>query len=226
MRRAGEINEARWYRDIAAVIVPACLAGDTPVAQSGSSAEDGSQWAYRRDLITDAVDRDGAFLDVGFGPRRFLHYLRQHGHAGALAGLDRSPAMLTEARALISAVPAVALVRDVADALRDDLLRAFALPVQGRVGVSFRRDNGTSLLAGAFSHVEETLLTNALVFRQSEAVAAYVATMFPSWDLPEGSDLPGRMYVWPVAEADRRLSAEGVVWCDSKAVVISRCHRT
>ncbi|MDF2958286.1 MAG: hypothetical protein K0S39_21 [Paenibacillus sp.] len=38
-----------------------------------------------------------AILDVGCGPGAFLRFLRDHGHQGRLAGLDRSPAMIAEA---------------------------------------------------------------------------------------------------------------------------------
>jgi SAM-dependent methyltransferase len=117
------------------------------------------------------------------------------------------------------------------NALHDDLLRAFALPLQGqmansfgRMALSFTRESGKPLLDAAFGRVEEILLTNALMFREPEPIADYIATMFPSWDLPEGSDLPGRMYAWLVAEAGRRLAAEGGVWRDPKAVVLFRCR--
>ena len=226
-----------------------------------------------------ALDGDEAIIDVGCGPVRFLHYLREHGHHGALVGLDQSPAMLAEAQALTgSSLPSVALLRGEAgalplrtgafqrvvarhmlyhvpdipaalrafrraltpdgsllavtnvegylpkiNALRDELLRAFGLPSPMPMGVSFSRQNGKALLADAFGHVEEILLTNTLVFRQPEPIADYIATTFVSWDLPEGSDLPERMRAWLVAEAGRRLAAEGGVWRDPKAVVLFRC---
>lgn len=109
------------------------------------------------------------------------------------------------------------------DALRDDLLRAFDLPFQERTVISFRRDNGRPLLAATFGRVEEILLINTLMFREPEPIAAYIATMFPSWDFPEGSDLPERMHDWLVVEAGRRLAAEGGIWRDPKEVVLFRC---
>ncbi len=61
---AGEIDEAQWYREVAAVIVPAYLAGDNPRAQSGYGGDDAA-WTIARSLIAEAVDRDGSFLDIG-----------------------------------------------------------------------------------------------------------------------------------------------------------------
>ena len=60
----GEIDEDRWYREVAAVITPAYLAANDPRAQSGHSG-DAVRWAHARSLVANAVDRDGSFLDVG-----------------------------------------------------------------------------------------------------------------------------------------------------------------
>jgi ubiquinone/menaquinone biosynthesis C-methylase UbiE len=49
--------------------------------------------------LTDAE----ALLDVGCGPGAFLHYLRAHGHAGRLAGLDQSLGMIAAAKATAEA---------------------------------------------------------------------------------------------------------------------------
>jgi SAM-dependent methyltransferase len=60
---AGAIDEAEWYRRIAAVITPAYLAAETPWAQSGKSG-DAASWQRARSLIAVAM-RPGTFLDVG-----------------------------------------------------------------------------------------------------------------------------------------------------------------
>jgi SAM-dependent methyltransferase len=60
---AGAIDEAEWYRRIAAEITPAYLAADTPWAQSGKSG-DAATFERARRLLVDAM-RDGAFLDIG-----------------------------------------------------------------------------------------------------------------------------------------------------------------
>jgi hypothetical protein len=60
----GEIDEAGWHAAIAAIIVPAYLAADTPWGGSGKLGTT-ADWEHTRSLITDAIDRDGTFLDVG-----------------------------------------------------------------------------------------------------------------------------------------------------------------
>jgi SAM-dependent methyltransferase len=97
----GEIDEARWYEEIAAVIVPAYLAGDNPRAQSGSDStvED---WTYKRGLLAGAFDRDGTFLDVGCASGYLMETLaawcRERGHTIEPYGLDISPELADLAR--------------------------------------------------------------------------------------------------------------------------------
>lgn len=55
---AGQIDEAGWYRRVAAIITPAYLAGDNPRSQSGHSGDE-QHWRHARSLILEAVDRDG-----------------------------------------------------------------------------------------------------------------------------------------------------------------------
>ena len=60
----GLIDEHSWHAEMAALIVPAYLGAETPWEQSGKSGTlDG--WRYSRELVVDAFDRDGSFLDVG-----------------------------------------------------------------------------------------------------------------------------------------------------------------
>jgi hypothetical protein len=91
---AGEIDEAGWYREINAIVVPAYLAGEDPAAQSGSGSGVAG-WAYRRGLIADALDRDGSFLDVGCASGYLVETLagwcRERGHAIEPYGLDIAP---------------------------------------------------------------------------------------------------------------------------------------
>lgn len=97
----GEIDEARWYREVAAFIVPPYLAGDNPGAQSGSdgTVED---WIYKRELLADAVDRDGTFLNVGCASGYLMETLaawcRERGHAIEPYGVDISPELADLAR--------------------------------------------------------------------------------------------------------------------------------
>ncbi len=60
----GEIDEAGWHEQVAALVIPAYLAATTPWEQSGKSGTR-ADWEYSRSLIADAIDRDGTFLDVG-----------------------------------------------------------------------------------------------------------------------------------------------------------------
>jgi len=98
---AGQIDEAAWYREMAAVIVPAYLAGEDPREQSGSggSVED---WAYKRGLLANAIDRDGTFLDVGCASGYLMEtmaaWCRERGHTIEPYGLDISPELAELAR--------------------------------------------------------------------------------------------------------------------------------
>jgi hypothetical protein len=55
---AGEIDEAGWYREVAAVITPGYLAAETPWGQSGRCGDGMAGWEYARGLIAEAIDRE------------------------------------------------------------------------------------------------------------------------------------------------------------------------
>lgn len=98
---AGAIDEAEWYRAIDAIVVPAYLAGANPRAQSGSdSTVEG--WAYKRGLIAEAIDQNGAFLDVGCASGYLMETLvpwcAERGHRIEAYGLDIAPALAGLAR--------------------------------------------------------------------------------------------------------------------------------
>jgi SAM-dependent methyltransferase len=61
---AGELDGAGWHEAMAALVVPAYLAADTPEGGSGSS-RDSAGWEYARSLLADAVRPGQTFLDVG-----------------------------------------------------------------------------------------------------------------------------------------------------------------
>jgi SAM-dependent methyltransferase len=61
---AGEIGEDGWHVAMAALVVPAYLAAETPERGSGSS-RDAAGWEYARSLLADAVSPGQSFLDVG-----------------------------------------------------------------------------------------------------------------------------------------------------------------
>ena len=59
---SGEIDEAEWFRGIAAEITPAYLSSDNPRDQSGFIGDE-AHWMQARGIIADAIDRAGTFLD-------------------------------------------------------------------------------------------------------------------------------------------------------------------
>ena len=97
----GEIDEDGWHAAMAAIVVPAYLAGDNPKAQSGHSG-DARRWEAARRLILDAVERDGSFLDAGCANGHRMECI----HAWALSdgvrlepwGLEISPELAALAR--------------------------------------------------------------------------------------------------------------------------------
>ena len=97
----GAISEEEWYREVAAVITPAYLAGDNPRAQSGKSGND-VQWTHARSLIADAIDRDGTFLDVGCASGYLMEcmqrWARERGKVVEPYGLDIAPELTALAR--------------------------------------------------------------------------------------------------------------------------------
>jgi SAM-dependent methyltransferase len=60
----GDIDEDGWHREVQAILVPTYLAARTPWGQSGKSGG-AADWEYARSHVAAAIDRDGAFLDVG-----------------------------------------------------------------------------------------------------------------------------------------------------------------
>jgi SAM-dependent methyltransferase len=98
---AGEIDEAGWYREVAAVITPAYLAGDNPRAQSGHSGDE-RHWEHARGLLADAIHRDGTFLDVGCASGHLMECLERWARARGRVihpyGLDIAPELAELAR--------------------------------------------------------------------------------------------------------------------------------
>lgn len=102
---AGTIDEAEWYRRIAAVITPAYLAATTPWSQSGRSG-DAASWERARGLLADAM-RPGAFLDIGCASGYLMECMvRWCGAAGIVCepyGLDIAPELAELARTRLPA---------------------------------------------------------------------------------------------------------------------------
>ncbi len=94
----GEIDEEGWHRAVAAIIVPAYLAADTPWGQSGKSGDE-ALWEEARRPIADAIDRDGAFLDVGCASGYLMESIvRWSPHRIEPYGVDVSPELAELAR--------------------------------------------------------------------------------------------------------------------------------
>jgi len=98
---SGELDDAGWFAEVGAVIVPHYLAGDNPRAQSGHSGDD-ARWEQARRHILRAVDRDGTFLDVGCASGYLMQTLSQWAADDGIAldpyGLEISPALADLAR--------------------------------------------------------------------------------------------------------------------------------
>lgn len=76
---------------MAALVVPAYLAGDNPRAQSGHSGDE-ARWEQARRLVVDAIGRDGTFLDVGCASGHLMETVQawaaEDGHAVEPYGLE------------------------------------------------------------------------------------------------------------------------------------------
>jgi hypothetical protein len=71
----GEIDQAGWHARMAALVVPAYLAGTNPRAQSGYGGDEAA-WRQARSLVADAIPRSGTFLDVGCASGLLLESVR------------------------------------------------------------------------------------------------------------------------------------------------------
>jgi SAM-dependent methyltransferase len=97
-RRRGEIDDDEWFAGMAAIFEDAYLAGENPRAQSGFGGDE-ERWELARRPIADAIDRPGAFLDVGCANGHFLECLVEWSpHRIEPYGLDLAPAVAELAR--------------------------------------------------------------------------------------------------------------------------------
>jgi len=102
MHESGEIDDAGWHREVTAYLTRAYLASDNPRGQSGHSSENEEHWEQARRLITDAIDRDGTFLDIGCASGYLMECVERWCRAKGVAvephGLDLSPELADLAR--------------------------------------------------------------------------------------------------------------------------------
>jgi SAM-dependent methyltransferase len=99
-----EDADARWHALNTAPLEPAYLAAADPRGQSGFRG-DAARWTAARRVIAHAIDRDGAFLDIGCANGHLLESLvgwaSADGHVIEPWGLDISAALVELARARV-----------------------------------------------------------------------------------------------------------------------------
>ncbi|MDX2226621.1 MAG: class I SAM-dependent methyltransferase [Verrucomicrobiae bacterium] len=97
----GKISEAQWFEKVPAALARLYLSYEDPIRQSGFDG-DYPLWREARELVVDAFDHDGRFLDVGCANG----YLMESIHGWALDrslfvepfGLEISPALFKAAQ--------------------------------------------------------------------------------------------------------------------------------
>jgi SAM-dependent methyltransferase len=98
---ADEIDDTTWYQQTCARLTSVYLAGENPRAQSGFTG-DQTHWTQARSLIAEAINRDGAFLDIGcangFLLECLVDWVSQKGHRIEPYGLDISTRLVELAR--------------------------------------------------------------------------------------------------------------------------------
>ena len=97
----GHLTENEWYERIRDLLETAYLAADDPQRQSGLDG-DAAHWERRRQVIVEAVDHDGSFLDVGCANGLLMEtmaaWAAARGRRLAPYGLDISPKLAALAR--------------------------------------------------------------------------------------------------------------------------------
>jgi ubiquinone/menaquinone biosynthesis C-methylase UbiE len=100
--------------------------------------------------------------------------------------------------------------------LIEDMLAAFDLPGWERPDARFSIENAAAFLESAGFEVEARIIDNALLFHDPAPIAAYAASMLPSFDIHPGSPQHAEMHAWLTAEAGVRLETLGGEWRDEK----------
>jgi SAM-dependent methyltransferase len=95
---AAQIGDESWFAGMAAIFEAAYLEGENPRAQSGFGGDE-ARWERARRPITDAIDRDGSFLDIGCANGHLLECIvRWSKHRVEPYGLELSPVLAELAR--------------------------------------------------------------------------------------------------------------------------------
>ena len=92
----GELGEEGWHAALAALVVPAYLAAETPEGGSGSS-RDAAGWERARSLVAEAVVPGQTFLDIGCANGHLMESMRRWAGAEPY-GLEISPELAALAR--------------------------------------------------------------------------------------------------------------------------------
>lgn len=97
----GRIDEEAWHAAMANLLKPAYLSAESPYAQAGHSGN-AVTWEASRSFITEALDRNGCFLDAGCANGIMMESVRRWGASKGLViepfGLDIVPEFVELAR--------------------------------------------------------------------------------------------------------------------------------
>jgi hypothetical protein len=97
-RSRHEIGDEEWFESMKEIFEAAYLAGENPRSQSGFGGDE-ARWEAARRPIADAIDREGALLDVGCANGYLLECLVQWSpHRIEPYGLELAPALAELAR--------------------------------------------------------------------------------------------------------------------------------
>ena len=97
-RERGEIGDDAWFAGMRAIFEAAYLDEESPRGQSGFGGDE-ARWEAGRRPIADAIDRDGALLDIGCANGHLLECIvRWSTHRIEPYGLDFAPGVARLAR--------------------------------------------------------------------------------------------------------------------------------
>ncbi|QKE72006.1 class I SAM-dependent methyltransferase [Arthrobacter citreus] len=109
--------------------------------------------------------------------------------------------------------------------LCNDMLFEFGFPERVSPTAPFCIENAKELLNSTFDRVDETVISNSLIFEQPEPIMNYVVSMFPSLNIPQDTGLYTDMKKWLKVEVENRLASNGRVWRDPKDVGFYLCRK-